>query len=79
VDARRATKRVLITHTMNDIPQFAIDLWPASPITGLPAPPGRKARSMPADYGFRADDGDGTCNTREQPVQPDKQGPIAIR
>jgi hypothetical protein len=34
--------------------------------------------SAPADYGLRADDADGTCDTRKQPVQPHKQHPIAI-
>ena len=57
---------------MNEVPQFAIDLGPAAPITGLPAPPGPEARPMPANHGLGADDGDGTCDTREQPIQPDE-------
>src|SRR5580658_1415062 len=51
VDAWRTPKRVLFAHAMNEVPQFAIDIGPAAPITGFPAPPGLKARPMPANNG----------------------------
>jgi hypothetical protein len=57
---------------MNKVPKFAIDLGPAALIAGLAAPLSPKSSPMPANNSFRADNGDGTCDTREQPVQPDE-------
>ena len=72
VDARSAPKWVLITHAMNEVPQFAIDLGPAAKITGFPTPPSPETRPVSVNYGIGTDNGDGTGDTWEQPVQPDE-------
>ena len=79
MDTRRTPKRVLFTHTLNKIPQFAIDFGPGALIAGLPAPPGPKIQPVRANYGLRMDDRDRICNTRKEPVQPDEQDPVAAR
>ena len=68
MDTWRTPERVFSTHPMDEIPQFAINLWPAAPITGLPTPPGPKPRPVPANYGLRPDNGDRTCDTRKEPA-----------
>src|SRR5215204_7353078 len=46
------------------------------PAPRLPAPVRSKARTMPAHYGLRPDDGERVARVRKQPADPTKQQPV---
>jgi hypothetical protein len=56
VDSRRSPRRVLDRHAFNEIPQFPVDLRPAAPGSGAPAPIETKTGTVPADDRFRFHD-----------------------
>src|SRR5215471_8129050 len=53
MDTRSAPQRVLFVHLPDQIAQFTIDLRPACPMAGFPAPESSEACAMPAQDRLR--------------------------
>src|ERR1700730_9219563 len=71
-----APKRVLKTHSSDQVAHLLADPRPASERTGLPSPIRGKTHSMPTHHRLGSDDGYGIKNARAAPIKPDEQSTI---
>src|SRR5262249_25115886 len=61
------------TSSSDEIAQFAIDLWPPSPLSRFPTPERREARAVPAKDGLRLNNVRRTEQARPEPGHPDQR------
>src|SRR5262245_52766682 len=61
------------TSSSDEIAQFAIDLWPPSPLSRFPTPERREARAVPAKDGLRLNNVRRTEQAWPEPGHPDQR------
>src|SRR6516162_9692175 len=71
-----APKRVLKTHSSDEIAHLFVDPRSAAGRTALPAPVGTEANSMPTHDSLGPNDGSGVKNARTATIEPNEQGTV---
>jgi hypothetical protein len=76
MDLGGAPQPVLQTHSSDQVAHLLADPRSTTEGTGLPAPVGTDAHSMPTDDRVRPDDGYGVKDARVATIEPDEHDPI---
>jgi hypothetical protein len=75
-DLGSAPKRVLNSHSSDQIAHLFADPWSATARAGFPSSVRGEAHSMPTHYSLEPDDGYGVENARTATIEPNEQGAV---